>query len=216
MAHVSSSSGWKIQARLRQTLGLCGLALTAACSDGSLQVELTHSAAETDPLYDHASLYLNTRLDFSDVTASLDCPEALEGSCLLRMEGRETAWEGEGRSLLLQVVTGAQPLPGTADLAAPYLEPWGVAPVTYVAQEEVDPNELAERYHYTCTYATGTITFFEAPVVDQVVTGQFDDLQLSCTQQTSTSVVPALLRGRFSVRVRAALNPTVVPSSSAL
>lgn len=211
--HVRTPSGLSNSARLG-ILGLTGLA--SACSSDSFQMELVHTAPETDPMAAHASAYLDTRLDFSEITATLDCPELTSVGCLLTLEGRSSQWEGEGRSLVLRVATEAQPLPGDADLAASYLEPWKADPVLFVAQEEVLADELAERYHYTCTYQSGTITFFDKPVVGERVTGQLQELAVACTQQTSSTVVPALLSGTFDVQVNAPLNPTVIPDTARL
>lgn len=197
-----------VRASAAGLLALSGL-LLSACSSDEINLQVTSLATEDSPLYAHAQTYLDTHAWFGHVSGTLDCPEGSDGSdgaaCLLRLAGDDDEYEGASRSLVLYVATGAQPLPGNVDLAATRQEAYNKEPINYASSEEVNPDDPAKRYQYTCTYDTGTLYLFNLPVIGEVLTGQFEDLRLSCTTQLNpTEVVPASLTGTFRITLSAA------------
>lgn len=220
MALIPGTFPQKFRLELLSLLGFC----TVACSSGEVNLELTSMAAEDSALYDHAAEYLTGRAYFSQAFATLQCPSTESPStespstespandssdgdssaCLLRVEGRDEVYEGASRTLILHVATGAQPLPGAVDLAALGTDTYGVEPIVYANTEDVDPDETVKRYGYSCVYHSGSVYLFEAPVVGEKVSGQFEALELSCTTQLAPDeTVPALLTGTFEVEITA-------------
>lgn len=172
--------------------------LLSACA--SEVVSFTLTATQTP----HAEAYLASEGELEVISGRYTCSEEDPNACLVRLEARDRVMDGPARSLVLYVAPNAQTLPGVVDLYAVQGEPYATEPVLYTAIEDVDPDESAKRYDYTCRYAgtSGVVELEQLPTPGTLVHGRMKQLVLTCTTQLDPQTpVEATLSAVFDVLI---------------
>lgn len=181
----------------------CLLSLSSVMGLTACASELVTFTVETTS-NEHAQTYLASSGALEVISGRYECSENDSNACLVRIEARDRVMEGPARSLIFYVAPAAQTLPGEVDLFAVQAEPYAVDPVTYSAIEDVDPDESAKRYDYTCRFAgtDGSVELEQVPNPGTLVHGRFRQLALTCTTQLDPQTeVQATLSAVFDVLI---------------